>query len=61
VVSVYFSRSGFASIEFLAMTQKYNSQFFTEMVPPSIENKLAECRPKLRTTATHLHVGNAKP
>jgi histone-lysine N-methyltransferase SETMAR len=43
------------------MGQKYNSQFFTEMVPPSIEEKLAECRPKLRTTAAHLHVDNAKP
>jgi hypothetical protein len=31
------------------------------MVLPSIEEKLAECRPKLRTTAAHLHVDNAKP
>jgi hypothetical protein len=30
------------------------------MVLPSIENKLAECRLKLRTTAAHLHVDNAK-
>jgi hypothetical protein len=43
------------------MWQKYNSQFFTETVLPSIENKLAEYRPKLQTTAAHLHVDNAKP
>jgi hypothetical protein len=30
------------------------------MVLPSIENKLAECRLKLRTTVAHLHVDNAK-
>jgi hypothetical protein len=43
------------------MGQKYNSQFFTETARPSIEKKLAECRPKLRTTAAELHVDNAKP
>jgi histone-lysine N-methyltransferase SETMAR len=43
------------------MGQKYNSQFFTETVLSSIEKKLAERRPKLRTTAAHLHVDNAKP
>jgi hypothetical protein len=61
MVSAYFSRCGFVSVEFISMGQKYNSQFFTQMVLPSIENKLAECRPKLRTTAAHLHVDNAKP
>jgi histone-lysine N-methyltransferase SETMAR len=61
IVSAYFSRCGFVSVEFLPMGQKYNSQFFTETVLPSIETKLAECRPKLRTTAAHLHVDNAKP
>jgi histone-lysine N-methyltransferase SETMAR len=43
------------------MGQKYNSQFFTETVLPSTEKKLAECRPKLRTTAAHLHIDNAQP
>jgi hypothetical protein len=33
----------------------------TETVLPSIEKKLAECRPKLQTTAAHLHIDNAKP
>jgi transposase len=61
MVSAYFSRCGFVFVEFLPMGQKYNSQFFTETVLPSIEKKLAECRPKLRTTAAHLHVDNAKP
>jgi hypothetical protein len=61
MISAYFSRCGFVSAELLPMGQKYNSQFFTETVLPSIEKKPAECRPKLRTTAAHLHVDNAKP
>jgi transposase len=61
MVSAYFSRCGFLSVEFLPMEQKYNLQFFTETVLSSIEKKFAECRPKLRTTAAHLHVDNAKP
>jgi hypothetical protein len=61
MVSAYFMRCGFVSVEFLPMGLKYNSQFFTETVLPCIEKKLAECRPKLRTTAAHIHVDNAKP
>jgi hypothetical protein len=61
MISVYFSRRRFVSVEFIPMAQKYKSQFFTETVLPSTENKFAECRPKLRTTAAHLHVDNAKP
>jgi hypothetical protein len=61
MVSVYFSRCGFVSAEFLATEQKDNLLFFIETVPRSIEKKLAECRPKLRTTAAHLHVDSAKP
>jgi hypothetical protein len=47
MVSSYFWRCGFVSVEFLPMGRKYNSQFFTEMILPSIEKKLAESRPKL--------------
>jgi hypothetical protein len=61
MVSAYLSRCGSVSVELLPMGQKYNSQFFTETVRRSIEKKLEECRPKLRTTAAHLHVDNAKP
>jgi histone-lysine N-methyltransferase SETMAR len=60
MVSADFSCCGFVSVEFLPMGQKYNSQFFIETVLPSIEKKLTECRPKLRTTAAHLHVDNTK-
>jgi hypothetical protein len=60
MASAYFSRYGFVSIEFLPMGQKYNLQLFTETVLPTIEKKLAECRPKLRTTIAHLHVDSAK-
>jgi histone-lysine N-methyltransferase SETMAR len=61
MVFAYFSRCRFGSVEFLLMWQKYNSQFFTETVLPSIEKKLAKYRPKLPITAAHLHVDNAKP
>jgi hypothetical protein len=61
MVSAYFSRCGLVSVEFLPMGQTCNSQFFTETVLPSTEKKLAECRPKLQTTAAHVHVDNAEP
>jgi hypothetical protein len=61
MVSAHLSRCGMVSIEFVPMEQKYNSQFFTETVLLSIEKKLAECCPKFRTTAAHVHVDNAKP
>jgi transposase len=61
MVFVYFSRCASISVEFIPMRQKYSSQFFTETVLPSIEKKLAECHPKLQTTAAHLHVDNPKP
>jgi histone-lysine N-methyltransferase SETMAR len=61
MVSAYFSCCGSVSVEFLPMGQKDNSQIITETILPSIEKKLAECRLKLRTTAAHLHVDNAKP
>jgi hypothetical protein len=41
------------------MGQKYKSLFFTEIVSPNIERKFAECRPKLRAIAAHLHIDNA--
>jgi hypothetical protein len=61
MISAYFSRCDYVSVEFLPMGQKYNSEFFSETVLPSIEKKLEECRPKLPTTAAHLHVDNTKP
>jgi histone-lysine N-methyltransferase SETMAR len=61
MVSVYFSRQGIISIEFLPRKQKYNSLFFTETILPSIEDKLAERRPELRARGAHLHIDNAKP
>jgi histone-lysine N-methyltransferase SETMAR len=61
MVSAYFSRCGFVSVESLLMGQSYNSDFFTETVLPSVEGVLAESRPKLRRTTAHLHFGNATP
>jgi histone-lysine N-methyltransferase SETMAR len=61
MVSAYFTRWGFVSIEFLPQGQNYNSQFFIETVLPSIEMKLSQRRPRLRATGAHLHMDNAKP
>jgi hypothetical protein len=61
MVSAYFSRCGLVSVEFFPMEQKHSWQFFAETVLPSIEKKIAECRPKLRATAAHFHIDNAKP
>jgi hypothetical protein len=43
------------------MGQRHNSHFFTETALPSIERKHADCHPKLRTTAAHLHADNPTP
>jgi histone-lysine N-methyltransferase SETMAR len=61
MLSAYFSRTGFVSIEFLPQGQNYKSHFFTEIILPSIVENLSIARPKLKTTAAHLHIDNAKP
>jgi hypothetical protein len=61
MLSAYFSRTGFVSIEFLPQGQNSNSDFFTEIILPSIVENLSIARPKLKATAAHLHINNAKP
>jgi histone-lysine N-methyltransferase SETMAR len=61
MLSPYFSRTGFVSIEFLPQGQNYNLHFFTEIILPSILENLSVARPKLKTTAANLHINNAKP
>jgi hypothetical protein len=60
MLSVYLSRTGFVSIEFLPQGQNYNSHFFTEIILPNIVENLSVVRHKLRATAAHLHIDNAK-
>jgi hypothetical protein len=60
MLSAYLSRSGFVSIEFLPQGQNYNSHFFPEIILPSIVENLSVARPKLKATAAHLHIDNAK-
>jgi hypothetical protein len=60
IVSAYFCRDGFVSIEFLPDREKYNSLLFTETILSRVEEKLAECRPKLRATAADLNVDNSR-
>jgi hypothetical protein len=57
----YFSRTGFVSIEFFPQGQNYNSHFFTEITLPSIVENLSVACPRLKTTAAHLYIENAKP
>jgi histone-lysine N-methyltransferase SETMAR len=61
MLSVYFTRWSFVSIECRPQGQDYTSQFVIETVLPCIELKLAERRPRLRATGAHLHMDNAKP
>jgi hypothetical protein len=61
MLSAYFSRTGFVWIEFLPQGQKYNSQFLTESILPSLVACLSGRHPKLKATAAHLHFDNAKP
>jgi hypothetical protein len=61
MLSAYFSRIGFVSIEFLPQGQSYNSHFFTEIILPSIAENLSGARPKLKAITVNLHINNAKP
>jgi histone-lysine N-methyltransferase SETMAR len=61
MLSAYFSRLGFVSIEFLPHGQNFNSQFFTETILPSLVAGLSVYRPKLKAAGAHLHIDNAKP
>jgi hypothetical protein len=61
MLSAYFSRAGFVSIEFIHQGQNYNSHFFAEFILPNIVENISVARPKLKATATHLHIDNAKP
>jgi hypothetical protein len=61
MLSAFFSLTDFVSIEFLPQGQNYNSHFFMEIILPSIVKNLSAARPKLKATAAHLHIDNAKP
>jgi hypothetical protein len=60
MMSAYFSRTGFGSIEFLPQGQKYNPQYFSKTILPSYTASLSLCCPKLKSMAAHLHIDNAK-
>jgi hypothetical protein len=61
MLSAYFSRTGFVFIESLPQGQNYNSHFFREIILPSVVENLSVACPKLKATAAHLHIDNAKP
>jgi hypothetical protein len=61
MLSVYFSRHGFVSIELLPQGERKNSRFFTETVLPSIEDSLLVAAPRMRAKGNPVHIDNAKP
>jgi hypothetical protein len=60
ILSADFSRTDFVSIMFRPHGQKSNSHFGTKIILPNLIAGLSVCRPKLKATASHLHMGNAR-
>jgi hypothetical protein len=58
---MYFSRTGFVSIEFLPQRQKYHLQFFAQTLFPSRAASLSMYYQKPKATAIPWHVDDAKP
>jgi hypothetical protein len=61
MISAYFTRQGFVSIEALPETERFNSTFFTETILPSIVQSLIVSRPKMQARGYWIHIDNAKP
>jgi hypothetical protein len=61
MISVYFTRQGFVSIEILPETERFNSAFFTEKVLLSIVRSVSIFRLKMQAQGYWIHIGNARP
>jgi hypothetical protein len=59
LISAYFTRQKFVSIEKLPETERFNSAFFTETMPPSLVQSVSLLRPKMQAQASWLHIDNA--
>jgi hypothetical protein len=59
MVSVYFSRRGLVSLEFLPDGKTLDSAFFVDEILASIVRSFALTRPKMRPRGVHLHFDDA--
>jgi hypothetical protein len=60
MVSAYFTRRGFVSVEELPETERFNSIFFTETVLSSIIRFVSILGPKMQAQYYWMHIDNAK-
>jgi hypothetical protein len=60
MISAYFTRQGFVSIEALPETERFNSTFFTETILVNIVQSLIVSRPKMQARGYWIHIDNAK-
>jgi hypothetical protein len=61
MISAYFTRQGFVSIEALPETERFNSTFFTETILPSIVQSLIVSRPKMQARGYSINIDRATP
>jgi hypothetical protein len=48
MISAYFTRQGFVSVEALPETERFNSTLFTEIILPNIVQSISVFRPKMQ-------------
>jgi hypothetical protein len=60
MISAYFTRQGFVSVETLPETERFNSTFFTETILPSIVRSVSGFRPKMQAQGYWMLISNAK-
>jgi hypothetical protein len=59
MISVYFTRHGFVSIEALPETERFNSVFFPKIILPSFVQFVSLFCPKMQAQDYWLHIDNA--
>jgi hypothetical protein len=60
MISPYFTRQRFVSVEILPKTDQFNSTFFTETILLNIVQFVSVFRPKMRDQDYWMHIDNAK-
>jgi hypothetical protein len=61
MISVYFTRQGFVSVEILPKTERFNSIFFIETILLNIIQSLNVFRLKMQAQDYWMHIDKAKP
>jgi hypothetical protein len=60
MISAYFTRQGFISVEALPETERFNSTFFVETILLNIIQFMSVFHPKMQAQGYWMHVDNAK-